>query len=172
MLTIRPETKEDYLEIREVNVLAFEGEAEATLIEKLRLSDAYIPKLSLVAQENGRIVGHILFSRITIEDGDKSYPALALAPMAVRPEFQNQGIGSQLVIKGLEKCKELGYRLVIVLGHPEFYPRFGFEPARKHGIEPPQPWPDEAFMVYKLADDETEKITGEVKYSKLFDEVT
>jgi putative acetyltransferase len=97
--------------------------------------------------------------------------ALSLAPMAVLPEFQNSGIGSQLVRTGLERCRELGHTIVVVIGHPEYYPRFGFVPARKEGLDLPFPVPDEAFMVCKLAPDALERIKGMVKYPPEFEDV-
>ncbi len=130
---IRPEEPRDRDAIRDVHVRAFGQPNEADLVDALRPGT-----VSLVA-EIGGVVGHILFSPITVGGA----PAIALAPMAVLPEFQRRGIGSALVRRGLAAC---GDRLVIVLGHPEFYPRFGFVPARPLGIEPPWKVRDEVWM--------------------------
>jgi putative acetyltransferase len=168
MITIRPETAEDYAAIREVNLLAFGQEIEPRLVEALRESPDFIPGLSLVAVEGSQVVGHILFSPVVIETKDGSVPALTLAPLAVRPEFQNQGIGSQLVRRGIERCRTLGHRIVVVVGHPTYYPRFGFSPARARGLEAPFPVPDEAFMVLELAPGALDGVAGVVRYSPPF----
>ena len=168
MITIRPETAEDYAAIREVNVLAFGREIEAKLVEALRESPDFILELSLVAVEGGRVVGHILFSPLVIETKDGSVPALALGTLAVRPESQNQGIGSKLVREGLERCRSLGHRIGVVIGHPAYYPRFGFSPARARGLEAPFPVPDEAFMVLELVPGALDGVAGIVRYPSPF----
>jgi putative acetyltransferase len=150
MILILPEKEEFHSAIHEVNTLAFGQENEARLVENLRKSCSFNAQLSLAALEEGKIVGHILFSPITIESKKGSLPALAIAPMAVHPEFQNQGIWSRLVEEGLERCRSLSHKIVVVVGHPEFYPRFGFTQARGKGLEAPFPVPDESFMVAEL----------------------
>ena len=126
-ITIRPETAADHESIRQVNRLAFGQDAEAQLVDMLR--DGGFVRLSLVAELDGQAVGHVLFSDIQIVCDDDSVDALALAPIAVFPEHQRKGIGSALIGSGLEQCRQAGYRIVIVLGHPSYYPRFGFSPA-------------------------------------------
>ena len=170
MTTVRPETANDHAAIREVNALAFGREVEARLVENLRRLPDFIPELSLVAAETGRVVGHILFSPMTIETKDGAVPALALAVLAVRPEFQNQGIGSALVREGLERCRSLGHRIVVVVGHPEYYPRFGFSPARARNLEAPFPVPDEAFLVLGLVPGALDNVAGVVRYPPPFSE--
>ena len=137
MITVRAERKEDIEAIHLVNRLAFGQEDEAILVERIRESSGFIPELSLVAVKDSQIIGHILFSQIQIETEAENVIVLSLAPMAVLPEFQNAGIGSQLVKAGLKKCQELDHTIVIVIGHPEYYPRFGFVRARKKGVGPP-----------------------------------
>jgi putative acetyltransferase len=171
MIHIRPEKLEDIASINEVTRLSFGGEAEVKLIKAIRESDYSIPELSLVAVQNNRIVGHILFSPIRIESVKKSVEALALAPMAVLPECQNRGIGTKLVKHGLEACKELGYKIVIVVGHPNYYPRFGFKPAREYRLKAPFEVPDEAFMVLELVPGALKNVRGVAKYSPAFDSV-
>ena len=171
MLTVRPETKIDHAAIHEVNALAFGREDESRLVDALRRSADFIPEVSLVAVRDGHVVGHILFTPIVVETLHGAVSALALAPMAVRPEFQNQGIGSELVRKGLEECRRLGHKIIIVVGHPKYYPRFGFSPARAKGLELPFPAPDEAFMALELVPGALHGISGIVKYPPAFSEI-
>ena len=147
-LLIRHETPADILGVRAVNEAAFETGAEAALVDALRENGKFT--LSLVACIEGEVVGHILFTDIEMEPGGAAPRILGLAPMAVRPEWQGRGIGSALVRRGLEDCLELGYRGIVVLGHPAFYPRFGFTPASRHGITCIYEAPDEAFMAVAL----------------------
>jgi putative acetyltransferase len=170
---IRSEKIDDYKEIREVNILAFNREDEAKLIEAIRESAYFVPELSLVAvTDEHEIVGHILFSGITLETDKGNLPTLALAPMAVKPQYQRQGIGSRLVTEGLKICRILGYQHVFVMGHPNFYQRFGFVPASSYGIKSPFPVPDEVFMALELMDKSLDGWTGKIKYPKAFDAVS
>lgn len=171
LISIRPEKPEDFAAIYEVNIDAFGQANEARLVDDLRKSSAFVPELSLVACEDDRIVGHILFSRITIEKENRSFSALSLAPMAVSPGFQRQGIGSQLVREGLRRARSLGHRVVVVVGHPNYYPRFGFSSARAKGLEAPFSVPDEAFLVLELSDGALHDVSGIVKYPSAFDNV-
>ncbi|HEX8140742.1 MAG TPA: N-acetyltransferase [Pyrinomonadaceae bacterium] len=147
MITIRAETAEDIPAIRQVNELAFGQPDEADLVDALRATAQ--PHISLVAVSAGRVVGHIFFSPVTLEAED-SVLILGLAPMAVLPEYQKRGIGSQLVQEGLKECQRSGCEVVVVVGHPEYYPRFGFIPASQKGLRCEYPVPDEAFMVTEL----------------------
>jgi len=126
-MNIRPETSADRVAVGNVNRLAFGQDAEAKLVNALR-DGGYI-RLSLVAEDSGEIVAHILFSRLPIITVSGVVEALALAPMAVIPSHQRQGIGTKLVEEGLRACRDAGHKIVVVLGHPRFYPRFGF-PAK------------------------------------------
>lgn len=171
MTVIRPEREGDHQAIREVVALAFGQEDEARLVEAVRRSSDFIPELSILAEEDGQIVGHILFSPITIETQHSPLPALALAPMAVRPEFQRRGIGSELVRRGLESCQRLDHRIIVMIGHADYYPRFGFSPARAKGLEAPFEVPDEAFMVLELAPGALDGVRGMMKYSSAFEGV-
>lgn len=164
-LIVRAELAEDSALIREVNRLAFGRDSEAELVDALRDSPSWIPELSLVALLDGEVAGHILFTRITIETA----PALALAPMAVRPELQRRGIGSELVRRGLAECARLGHRIVVVAGHPAFYPRFGFTPAKPMGLEAPFPVQDAAFLVAELSPGALAGVQGMVRYPRAFD---
>src|SRR4030042_3064638 len=170
---IRPERPEEVAVIWEINRLAFAGAAEPNLVDKIRKSAGFIPELSLVAVRQGRIVGHILFSLIEIRMDDRPdqlMPALSLAPMAVHPDFQSQGIGSALVRKGLEICRDLGHAAVVVVGHPDYYPRFGFASARAKGLEALFPVPDEAFLAIELVPGSLHGVKGSGLYPPAFEE--
>lgn len=168
-ITIRRERPEDYEAIDEVNRLAFGQDDEARLIRALREAGGFDPKLSLVAVRDDRVVGHVLFSSVTVATTGGPVPALALAPMAVHPEVQNQGIGSRLVRDGLEVCRRLGHPIVVVVGHPGYYPRFGFTPARARGLEAPFQAPDEAFRVLELIPGALDGVAGIIEYPPAFD---
>jgi putative acetyltransferase len=131
MTDVRPERLEDIAGIRAVHVAAFETPAEAGLVDTLRDSDAWVPGLSVVAAEDGRVVAHALLSRVVLVTGDGDVPALALGPVAVLPEMQRQGYGSA-VVRGAVAARD--DRLVVLLGDPAFYRRFGFRPAAQFGI--------------------------------------
>jgi putative acetyltransferase len=168
-MNIRGETLLDYPAIAEVNILAFGKEDEAQIIEKIRDSDRYIPELSLVAEVEDVVVGHILFSYIDLI-GEETLRVLGLAPMAVHPQFQRQGIGSALVQKGLEIADAMGEAIVIVLGHPPFYSRFGFQPSVNYKIQCPFEVPEDVFMVKPLKNYQ-EKYKGQVVYPPAFEGV-
>ncbi|AFZ24011.1 putative acetyltransferase [Cylindrospermum stagnale PCC 7417] len=168
-MNIRCETLPDYPSIAEVNILGFGQENEAKLVEVIRNSDRYIPELSLIAEVGGNVVGHILFSYIDLV-GEETLQVLGLAPMAVRPQFQRHGIGSALVQAGLETADARGEAIVIVLGHSQFYNRFGFEPSVNYEIESPFPVPEDFFMVKRLQSYQ-KKYKGTVVYPPAFDGV-
>lgn len=157
--------------MREIHELAFQGVSEAQLVETLRDSNDFMPGLSVVAVQGQKIVGHILFSLVSIHTKGGRVPALVLAPMAVAPAYQNRGIGSKLVRHGLKKCLNQGHKVVLVIGHPDYYPRFGFEPATRIGLTLPISVPDEAFMVLKLVPGALEGKHGRVRFPPPFDEV-
>jgi len=167
MIEIRDEAPQDFPAIRNLNVLAFGNLAEALLVDKLRAANK--AAISRVAILDGRVVGHILFSPITVERAPARLHGLGLAPMSVLPEFQNQGIGSSLVRDGLEMCRQRGYDLVVVLGHLRFYPRFGFSTAKDYGLDNEYNASD-AFMVMELQVGVLGKISGLVKYAPEFRE--
>lgn len=162
--TIRHETHANHDAIREVNRLAFGREDEARLVDALR--EGGYARVSLVAEEHSEVVGHILFSDLSIVTPHGIVEALALAPMVVLPSRQRQGIGSLLVREGLRVCREAGHRIVVVLGHPEFYPRFGFSAGLAERLRSPFSGP--AFMAVELVPGALKGIEGEVRYPPPF----
>lgn len=164
--TIRKETAEDIPSIRAVVQAAFGAAGEADLVDGLRRSGALT--LSAVANIGSRIVGHVAFSPVTIGG---SPLALALAPVAVAPDCQRQGIGSALIRWSLEECRRLGHGVVIVVGEPAYYPRFGFTTASSFGIQCPFPVPPEVVMVLELSPGAASGCRGMVRYRPEFDAV-
>ncbi len=168
MVEIRLEQPKDLDEIRSLNNKAFGQPEEGRIVEKLRKSCIGI--LSLVAISNNKIVGHIMFSPVTIETQEGGIEGMGLAPMAVLPELQNQGIGSNLVKEGLRIIRNTSCPFVIVLGHEKYYPRFGFQRASKYGLK--SQWegiPDEAFMAIIFDDSVMKGVSGIVRYRDEFD---
>jgi putative acetyltransferase len=168
-MTVRPEKPEDIPAIRIVNRRAFGGAAEADLVDALRLNGKTV--ISLVAEDDGLIVGHIFFSPVVIQSKGAGLTGVGLAPLAVIPERQNQGIGSMLVERGLRRCREEGHPYVVVLGHPDYYPRFGFVPASRFGIKSEYDVADEVFMVMELREGALRGCAGVAKYQPEFNEV-
>jgi len=166
-ITVREERPEDHEVIREVNRLAFGNEGEGRLIDRLREEGRMI--VSLVALEGEGVVGHILFSELPIETREGVIPGASLAPMAVLPERQNRGIGSALVERGLALCREGGVAAVVVLGHPPYYPRFGFSAEAARNLE--APFSGEAFMALELTPGALLPHGGKVSYPEAFFEV-
>lgn len=172
-IVIRQEKPEDYALVYEINEIAFGQNSEAKLVEALRKNkDVFIPELSLIALYKGEVMGHILFTKITILTTDGQYKeSLALAPMAVLPQMQLKGIGSALIKQGLKKARDLGFTSVIVLGHPAYYTKFGFTSASYYGIRPPFEVPENAFMAIELIEGALKESEGVVYYSKEFENV-
>jgi putative acetyltransferase len=165
-IVIRDETDLDREAIRQVHRLAFGRDNEARLVEALR-EGGYV-RIALVAEKDGQVAGHILFSDLPILTDGGSVPALALAPLAVRPEVQHQGLGSALVRRGLEVCKERGHRIVVVLGHPTFYQRFGFSALAAARLDSPFSG-RESFMAVELVPGALNQISGKVVYPPPFE---
>jgi len=167
-MLIRAEKESDRDAVFAVNLSAFETPAEATLVDVLR--EQAQPVLSLVAEKNGNVVGHIMFSPVSLSE-NPDLKVMGLAPMAVAPEHQRKGIGSALVRAGLEQCRQLGFVAVVVLGHPEYYPRFGFSPSSRFGIDSEYEVPEEVFMAMELESEALSGKTGRVKYHNAFSKV-
>lgn len=164
-MLIRPETPADHDAVARVTEAAFGRPAEAQLVARLRREAS--PVVSLVAENNGTVVGHILFSPVSIAERP-GIKAMGLAPMAVTPELQRSGIGTALVRAGVEACRAVGAELVVVLGHPTYYPRFGFAPASRWGVKSEYAVPDEVFMALPLAADGEIDLAGTVRYHAAF----
>ena len=162
MFVVGSEGEGDRAAVRAVHEAAFETAVEADLVDALRETDAWLDGLSLVAREDGEVVGHILFTEARVGEA----AVLALAPMAVVPERQRGGIGQALVQEGLRRARATSYPAVVVLGHPEYYPRFGFRPAAAQGVTAPFPAPDEAWMMLRLQAGDPPR--GEVTYPPPF----
>lgn len=167
--TIRVESPDDADEVYKVNQQAFGREAEAKLVDMLRKSD--VSNISLVAIADETLAAHIIFSPVEVERADKGLVAMGLAPMAVLPEYQKHGVGSRLAKAGIDACREAGVDVVFVLGHIDFYSRFGFEPAAKFGLfygtEEFGPY----FMALELTPGSLEGLSGLVQYRQEFDDV-
>lgn len=161
-LTLRHESAEDAPRIRAVVEAAFGRASEADLVDALRRADALT--ISTVAELGGRLVGQIAFSPVTVG----ASPALAMAPVAVTPDRQRQGVGTGLIRWSLAECRRLGHEVVIVLGEPAYYHRFGFTTAAPLGIEAPFPAPVEAFMVLELTPGAMSGCRGRVTYRPEF----
>lgn len=168
MFEVKPENKNNYKEVYDLLKKAFQTAEhsdgnEQDLVVSLRQSNNFIPELSLVAVQDNKIIGYILFTKVKIGE----YEELALAPIAILPEHQRQGIGKKLIEEGHKIAKKLGYHYSIVLGSEKYYSKFGYVPASQYGIIAPFDVPNENFMAIKL-NDTNKKITGIVEYAKEF----
>jgi len=163
-MDIRVEEPDDFEAVHALIGAAFDSEGEVALVRQLR---DVVGTISLVATGEGQVLGHILFSVCDVQ----GVPAMALAPVAVRPDAQRQGVGKALVWAGLDACREAGQRLVIVLGHPSYYPKFGFIRAQPLGIMSPWKVSDPHYMVLELVEGALEGVSGTVSYHPAFSEV-
>lgn len=168
-ITIRPERPGDSDAIRKVNDQAFEEADEALLVERLRAHDGVL--CSLVAECGGEIVGHILYSPVSLGEGAAAISGAGLGPIAVLPAFQRQGIGGRLIRAGVEQLRAEGCPFIVVLGHPDYYPRFGFTPASGHGVYCQWEVPEEAFMLLVLDEARMQGARGLARYRAEFSEL-
>ena len=169
-ITVRPETAEDIRAIDVVNLSAFEGDAEAHLVGTLRQSPGFVPGLSLVAEFNGRIVGHVLLSKVRYQDAQGERDILALAPMSVVPSQSHRGIGAELLQGAVSRARELGFPAIVVVGEPEYYGRFGFEPGARWRLQCTPPAPVEVITAMELVPG-TLQPGGRVIYPPMFAEI-
>jgi putative acetyltransferase len=167
-MQVRVENDCDRDAVHAVNVAAFESPSEADLVDTLRQQAK--PVVSLVADEDGAVIGHIMFSPVSLSNHPE-LKVMGLGPMAVAPTHQRKGIGSALIREGLDRCKQSEFAVVVVLGHPEYYPRFGFSPARQFGIDSEYDVPEEVFMALELKPTALSGKTGKVKYHPAFDKL-
>jgi putative acetyltransferase len=166
---IREEDASDVAAIHRLNATAFETDAEAKLVDALRAAGALT--LSLVAEADGEIVGHIAFSPVVVESAQGIRHGVGLAPMAVAPAYQRQGIGGRLIDEGLRRLRDQGHRLCVVLGHAGYYPRYGFARAKDFGVRWERPVPDDVFLVRELAQEGLAGVSGTVRYRPEFGSV-
>ena len=171
-MIIRKETERDYKLTEDLVEEAFKDAEYAShdehlLVQRLRKGRAFIPELSLVAEIENKIAGHILFTRMLIF-GSGEFGSLALGPLSVLPEYQRRGIGGKLIREGLKKAEDMGFESIIVVGHKDYYPRFGFGRASKWGIKCRFEVPDEAFMAMELKKDSLKGKSGLIKYAEEF----
>jgi predicted N-acetyltransferase YhbS len=167
------ETPNDYDKVAKVISSAFESisysdHKEHLLVARLRNSDAFIPELSIVAKTENEIIGHILLTKIKIKNKQSTFDSLALAPVSVKPIFQNKGVGSGLILEAHRKAKALGYHSIVLLGHADYYPRFGYVLASKFEITLPFDAPEENCMVIELVKDGLKEVSGTVEYPEAF----
>jgi len=167
-MLIRNEEEKDQTAVHAINLSAFPTPAEAGLVDRLRQQAQ--PALSLVAEDDGEVVGHILFTPVLLS-GHPELKIMGLAPMAVATGHQRKGIGSALIHAGLNQCRQLGFGAVAVLGHHVYYPRFGFSPAARYGINCEYEVPEEAFMVTELIPGYLGNAHGTIRYHVAFNEL-
>ena len=173
-IIIRQEIPDDYTSVIELTAKAFEtmpfseGD-EDELVVRLRNAPGFIPELSLVAELNNQVIGHILFTPIIINNCQQQFESLVLGPVSVLPEFQKMGIGAQLIRVGHQKAIELGFHSVILIGHPEYYPRFGYKTASLMGLKVAMELPsDDVFMAVELTEGALNNVSGMVIFPPEF----
>lgn len=172
-ILIRQERSEDYDKVYELVRTAFAcakhtNYDEQNLVVRLRSSAAFVPELSLVAEVKGKIIGHILFTRAVVREGAREHETLVLAPLAVAPDYQGKGIGGRLIEAGHRVARELGFQSAMLVGHPTYYPRFGYRPAEAFGIMTDLELPADVFMVCELAEGGLAGVRGRVEFAPEF----
>lgn len=174
-ITIRKEEVKDYTAVFNLIAKAFETEEQSDhreqfLVEQLRDSGSFVDELSLVALYNDKIVGHLLLTKIKINNNYQSFDSLALAPVSVLPEYQKLGVGSKLILAGHQKAIEMGFLSVVLLGHKDYYPRFGYQPCEMFHIRLPFDVPADFCMALELIPGSLKGVSGVVEYDAAFSE--
>lgn len=174
-VTIRKEERGDYPSVFNLIEEAFRTEEQSDhrehfLVERLRNSGSFLEELSLVALHNERVIGHLLLTKIKINNENNSFDSLALAPVSVLPAYQKMGIGSKLILEGHRRAKELGFGSVVLLGHKDYYPRFGYQWCEMFGIELPFDVPADYCMAIELTPHSLKEVNGMVEYDGAFSE--
>ena len=170
-LSIRQELRSDYEQIDALLGSAFQGKQEVVLVNQIRESQDYIPGLSFVAVDNNAIVGHLLFSKIQLTfDSGEACQILSLAPLSVLPQHQKQGVGSALVLHGLNEVRKSAYPLIVVVGHPQYYLKFDFVLAKPFGLRLKYEVPDNAFFVMEIEKGFLHQRSGLVEFPEYFDD--
>ncbi|MGB3586539.1 MAG: N-acetyltransferase [Tunicatimonas sp.] len=172
-ILIRREESTDYSAVFKLIEASFQDELlsdhrEGYLVERLRGSSAFVPELSLVAENDSNVIGYILLTKIIIQNNRKIYESLALAPVSVLPQYQRMGVGTKLIAEAHERAKFLGFKSVVLPGHQDYYSRFGYELASKYGIKLPFDVPEENCMAIELIEGGLDGVIGEVKYPDEF----
>lgn len=170
---VREERASDFTAVEALIQAAFKGieysdKTEHLLVRRLRQSTAFVPELSLVAEREGVLLGHILLTKVSIVNGERQQESLSLAPVSVSPKWQGQGIGTALIEKAHRKAKEMGFPWIILLGHEDYYPRFGYQKSVDYDIRFPFEAPTENCMVKALLPNALEEVSGLVTYPKAF----
>ncbi|REL32924.1 N-acetyltransferase [Rhodohalobacter sp. SW132] len=172
-IKIRQEKPADYEAVFKLIKKAFKkvemsDHKEQFLVQLLRNSTSFVPELSLIAEYENEIIGHILLTKITIKNDQTEFNSLALAPVTVLPKYQKKGIGGMLIEQAHKKAIELGFKSVILLGHADYYPRFGYKKASRFGVQLPFDVPDEYCMAIELTTGGLHEVNGIVEYPKEF----
>lgn len=172
-MSIRQETEADFRDVFSLIEAAFRDveisdHDEHFLVGRLRKSDAFVPELSLIATIDEKIVGHILLTKLVIRGAANETEALALAPVSVLPAHQGKGIGAKMITEAHRIAKEMGFGSILLVGHAKYYPRFGYGPASRFGIQFPFDAPDEVCMAIELEPDSLKDATGTVVYPSAF----
>ena len=172
-INIRQESPEDYVEVEKLIEAAFKAEKfsdhrEHFLVKKLRDSNSFVPELSIVAEIEGEVIGHVLLTKIKIKKENTTFESLALAPISVKPKYQKQGVGGKMIRIAHKKAISLGYKSIVVLGHEDYYPRFGYQITSKFGIKLHFEATEANCMIIELVENGLQDVSGIVEYPRVF----
>lgn len=170
---LRKENPSDYQQVEQLIEAAFRtaehsDHREHLLVARLRKTTSFVPDLSIVAESNGQLLGHVLLTKIQISNASENFDSLALAPVSVLPDFQGKGLGGALIREAHQVATQLGFGSVILLGHADYYPRFGYQKASTFNIRLPFEAPDENCMAIELLTGALKEVSGTVVYDPAF----